>query len=286
MSITVALATRGRPWLASVTARQIAANAVLPDTRVVIGMDDDDFGCPEFQPPRVELSLAPREDSLGAKYNRCAAAAPADIYVIATDDCMITTSGWDAMIASVFARVLPDRMGAVYFGSMAAAGLESPLPAMQAVSREFVDRMGHLACPHFPFWFHDTWIDEIAHMIGRVVAIADIAVAYPDQAEANRTRGARDIAFWARLFDELRPQRIAVAEAIITDPRFAADASQRAALLARLPSTATALGDRNALIRDAAYAAQLEANVGFDAPDDPRYRRLKTKAEALLASLH
>lgn len=286
--ITVALATRGRPSLVTSTVNKMAEVSVLDDTRIVVGFDDDDdpgFAFERIAHPKVIRSVAPREDSLGAKYNRCAAQRPADLYTCATDDCTIATRGWDALLTEVAGKVFPDGIGIIYFGSMKAAGLESGLPSMQAVTRKLVERMGYFCVPYFPFWFHDTWIDEIGHMIGRIVAVASIEVAYPDQSEAKRTRGARDILFWARFFDETRPLRIDIARRIIDDPEFAATAEERAAHHARIPLVCECLKNRNSIIRDANYVPGLEKTVSFDAPDDERTRRIRAAAQAILDAL-
>lgn len=287
MTITVCLATRGRPALLRQSVERTLRNSVLPTTQIVIGVDEDD---PETRraatevvtDPAMELrvvwSLALREDSLGAKYNRIAAACPADIYLGATDDAWIETPGWDAELEGL-CSMFPDGIGCVYVGRM---NIPSSLPAMQAVTQGLVDRMGHFMCPDYPFWWHDTWLDEFSHYIGRVIH-SNIKVGYPDRNPGSR--GLRELDFWARHFDETRPARRALARDLIDDPSFAESEMRRHQLRHGLAHYDRYFAHRNSFLRKVENARRLEREAGIDnagAPDE-RYLRLRAQAERRLA---
>lgn len=271
--VVVCVASRGRPELLLRTVRATLELARREDTVVSIALDEDDVASVEAlrlaaAHPRIKVSIAPREDSLGAKYNRAAAVCPGDLYVVATDDAEIATPGFDERLAAAAAS-LPGRLGVVYFGEMC---IPSALPAAFAVTRRFVETVGYLLVPHFPTWWHDTWTDEIARMSG-TIARADVAVRYPDGEEAARSRGVRDVRFWAKFFEDTRPLRVAAAAAIVADPVFEGRRE-----LVPAPSY-------NVPLLDAERARHIESKVAFDAPDDERYSRIKRAAGAILAGL-
>lgn len=263
--VVVCVASRGRPTLVWDTVQITLAASTRPDTMVSVALDRDDetIDIPHWAADdlRVRLSILPREDSLGEKYNRCALKCPGDLYVIATDDAAIATPGWDDRLAAAAAS-LPGGIGVVYFGKMT---IESALPAMYAVTARFAELVGYLQPTHFPTWWHDTWTDEIARMTGTIVR-ADVEAFYPDKHEAARSRGVRDVLFWARFFEETRRLRVAAARTILMDPAL------RGRRLEPVPSY-------NTLLLDPERARQVEASAGFDAPDDVRYQRIKAAAQ-------
>src|SRR5690606_5015610 len=71
---------------------------------------------------------------------------------------------------------------------------------------------GFVHAPFFPFWFTDTWNDEIGDMAG-MKAELPIKVSPPEG--RGKTHGLRDIAFWAGLFNSFRPHRAEVAHCLI-----------------------------------------------------------------------
>lgn len=281
VAIALCIASRGRPNLVAKTVGMSLERAA-SEVDCVVALDADDPSGARGVKAECDVSIADREDTLGAKYNRCHSLAPtADLFVAGTDDCAIATHGWDEHLAAAYRR-LPDGIGVIAFGTMPMA---SSLPAMYAVTRKFIEKVGYFQPPYFPTWFHDTWTDEIARMIGRRVWVPGIEVAYPELETAGKSRGIREITFWARFFEDTRPMRRAIAESIIADPEFVAPASQRAALLAGIDYQTPIFAQRNALLLDPDQAARIEQQVSFDAPADARYQRAKVQALSILKSL-
>src|ERR1700688_5001121 len=136
MSLTVCLPTLGRPETLREAVTSLIKTSVLDDTKIVIGFNDDDTTRNMTEVDKTVISIAPREDSLGEKYNRCARAHPADLYVAWADDCITTTQGWDKILTDA-AALYPDKCGTIYFGSREG----SPLPIGWAVTHKMVEKI-------------------------------------------------------------------------------------------------------------------------------------------------
>jgi hypothetical protein len=233
----------------------------------------------QYHPERVIFSIAPREDSLGEKYNRiqskAATLSPTDLYVLWADDMTMPDKGWDARLAEA-AEKLPDQCGIVLFGNI--PGVLQPGIAM---TQKFIDAQGFFNVPYFPYWWGETWPMEIATMSGRYVH-ADVHVEMLTEMK-GKSRGVREITFWAEFFDRLRPSRIEVAKKIIasgSEPLL-----RKRELLSAIPSVAQSWEHSNSVLRDPVRAAELERHYSFDAPADERYMRLKAKAEKMMEEL-
>lgn len=277
MKINVCVPTRGKLAYLNDFVAETARNAVLPGTRVVVGFDTDDPlqstpSAPFFDDPRMIRSTAPREDSLGAKYNRCAKAYDADIYVMSMDDVAIATKGWDELLAKRF-EVFNDGIGYVYFGREANG---EALPAMMAVSRKVVDLVGF--CPEiFPFWFNNSWVNEVATFIGgygqRVLG-SPIAVRYPAGVLPEPPR--RDVSFWAQVFELTRPMRIEQANRLIAATDHGPTA--KSVLRAMMRQRAHELSFMHSAMCDPAVGQSM---VRVTEDRDPRHERLYQQALAL-----
>lgn len=277
MPINVCLASRGRPQLAALTIERLSSLAVLPDTTISVALDSDDSFLPDYSATshdRLKVSVAPREDSLGAKYNRCV--IPDRTNVLWADDVTTTTKGWDEKIESA-ASMFMDGMGIIYFGK-----IEGVMQPGIAVTPKMIEAMGFFCVPYFPFWWHDTWTDEIGRMCDRIITV-DIAMELLQPLE-KKSRGVREIEFWAKFFDDLRPQRRSVAENVI---RKGDDQPYRKIqLLSRIRSVEQMVNQRNSILRNPEDAKRLELHYGFENTEmDERYVRSKNAATEMLKKL-
>ncbi len=250
-----------------------------------MGLDEDDPTLAEAQalldvlgPERIVVSIAPREDSIGAVYNRCAAAMDADIYLNSADDFRILTHGWDAIVAREAAAAFPDGIGMIGVGPLPFPN--SVLPAVEATTRGLIDKMGYFIQDYTPFWWMDNWLYEIAAMIGRTHYIPmEVEFVGPLQ-----TRGLREVVYWCEFFGKMRVHRRAIAESILASPDFQVSAERRQELFDGLdPVCALFEGSIEHLAELA--KAEATAPVGFDAPDDERYRRIKARSMRVLQEL-
>lgn len=280
MKLNLVIAARAKPEeLAYVIAECDRNIADTNNTMISVALDHDDDSLNQRTAPetRCELlwNVAPREDSLGAKYSRAASLSPADLYVLGADDNAFITEGWDEKIRSRQA-LFPDSLGLVYFGR-----LDGTLPVNMAIPHALLEVQGFLFPPYWPTWWHDTWTDEIAHMTGRHLW-AEIAVE--EIGGRGQTRGLRDVVFWAKLFEATRPEREQTAMRL--NQLYNAKFPWRLAQLEQaLPLMRAFFSNRTQRLRDPATAGQYEKRMSHDAPADERYMRIKAQAEAKLAGL-
>src|ERR1700690_4381425 len=91
--------------------------------------------------------------------------AKGDIYMLAADDVIFRTPGWDVIVEEAFAAV-PDKILLAYGDDGGPTGkVFSTLPF---VSRKWVETVGYFTGPGFSADFSDTWPFDVATMIGRV----------------------------------------------------------------------------------------------------------------------
>jgi hypothetical protein len=282
--IALCIASRGYPGQLCETLYRTLRASALPATRAVVGLDEDDPTLTEAQTlidalddKRIILSIAPREDAIGAVYNRCAARVEADLYLNGADDGRIVTPGWDAIISRE-AGIFPDDIGMIGLGVLPFPS--SILPAVEATTRGLIKKMGYFIQDYTPFWWMDNWLYEIAAMIGRTHYIPmDVEFVGP-----LRTRGLRDILYWASFFDEMRVHRRAIAESILASPDLLISAERRQELFDGLDDMC-AMFARSLVAMQERVSAEGAEDGGYDAPDDERYQRVKARAAKILQEL-
>lgn len=262
MSLTIALATRGRPALLGKTLARTLSHISRPDTRFVILADADDAKTIEMSKGdwgRVVWSIEEREDSVGAKFNRVLSIAPANVYMVMVDYVAYVTPGFDQKVLDA-ASVFPDDIGVVYNHL---ANLSFPF--MNAVTKGYVEKTGSIYPEHFPYWFVDHWLDDIGRMIGRI-AFADV------QAKADfkpPTQGHREPAFWATLYDALTLERRKIARSIIDSPDFLEPEWRKKLLREHHPL----IEERSQILNN-----MVKGMAAYDKSTDERYERIRGRA--------
>lgn len=275
MKLAINLATRGRPELLLNTIMTTASHIGSPDTVFMISADQDDQAtidllAPEGKPGllagRLLVSIEPREDTVAAKWNRVLKAVPdADVYVPMCDDGPAITPGFDEKILKA-ASHWPDGIGVVF------NHLENlSFTGFQAVTRELASLMGYIYPEHFPYWFVDHWLSDIAEMTDRI-AFADVRL----DCASNRNGGGptmemREPAFWARFYDACHLKRRKLAHRIITDHLFDTQ-WHKDILLERHPL----IEEYSEMINDGVRNMRVPEN-----PPDERYMRIKAAAIAM-----
>lgn len=274
MSLTVVIATRHRPELLHRTITTVLANITLADTRLMVACDlDDEVSCDAvglFN--EALLSIAPREDSPGAKWNRAISVCPANAYYAMVDHSPVVTLGFDKLIHEALAK-FEDGYG--YLGGPLA---NLNFPSAQIVTHKLAVAMGGIYPEHFPYWFIDHWLDDIAQMIGRR---GYVPIEIDVSRRPNKTMELRDLYFWATLYDCLASERRRTAAGLIFGSMDFATPPWLAAILYQgWPQ----IDRRSFLINQGcrSYAKQMEAERGTRSPPDERYLRLKARAEALI----
>jgi hypothetical protein len=250
------------------------------DTTLMISADDDDVSALKGleslpKDPRLHISVKPREDSRGEKYDRALTEAPADVYLPAIDCAPILTPGFDQIILDKAAR-FPDGIGVVHTQFVYRGTFP---PALQAMTAGFVAKVGHIYNHDYPFWFIDHEVDDMARMIGRYFyANIDIPTGPTRPAKTHRLR---DLQFWTTYYDLMALERRAKARAIIQGEDFLTPDWLKADLLENY----TWIENRSRLINEGVRrdAANIEAQRGDDGPPDAGYLRAKARAEQKLS---
>jgi len=281
--VAMVIATRGNSQTLLKTITENLRGTVLASTKIVLGLDEDDPALEEARKiaasfgtrANVKAVVGPRPDSIGGVYNRCAAQEPADIYIPGADDVIIRTHGWDERILNATQK-MPDFIGVIGCGKMP---VESALPGTYAVTQPLIDRMGFFLQPYTPFWWMDTWLFEIAVMIGRLVPLK-VSLDFGDN--WAKTRGMRDLSYWATFFDDMRGHRRAIAERIVNAPEFQAPDGVKTQLLERMDALCQTFLRSNSRLRDPAYAAEIMKTFAHNAPEDERYIRIKERSIEVL----
>lgn len=266
MRLTTIIGTRGRPEMLRDTVMASLPNMVLPESRLLIAVDaDDDATLADIgwlpRDHRVLLSVEPREDTRGPKYDRAFKMAPADIYMPVGDYTPIHGNAWDATVCAA-ATLFPDGIGVVQ-----TMPINASFPGIQAPTAKLVELMGYIYPPHFPFWFIDHWLDDIARMIGRQVTV-DIGSDHFSMSGQRKTIGLREVGFWCDYFDALTPERFEQASRIIE----ALD--ERPETKRRLRSNFCITDARSRHLNLGVKSMNLPDND----PPDERYLRAKAKA--------
>lgn len=280
MRLALNLATRGRPQLLLSTIMRTLENIRDPLTVLMISADADDRPTVDMLDTLDKLgvsaetllvSIEDREDTIAAKWNRVLREIPgADVYQPMCDDAPMITPGFDEKILEA-ARVFPDGIGVIYNHLENAS-----FSGIQALTRGLVDMMGgQIYVEHFPYWFVDHWLDDIARLIGRI-SFADIRQdAFSDR---RPTMEMREPGFWATFFDACHLRRRRLALGIVESEAFVSPEWQKELLRRHYPLIEYRSKWINDVVRSnqqlAAYAAQ-------HAPDE-RYLRVKRAALAML----
>lgn len=275
MKITVGLPSRNRPagLLATLTAFHALATGVQEITYAVILDDDDYMTLEQFEhweksgmlPDGVRKFVAPRLQTVNARFNEAMAACPADVYSQACDDSFPLAFHWDKLLGGAAAQIpafnwqeCNDPTNATY-------------PVLSAA---WVKAVGRFYPDYFPFWFADTWIAEVFNLAFN----KPIPVINQLQMGGKRgaTQGMRELAFWFDFFAATRVERIAEAVAIAKAYGFTLDvARDRKEAMQRMTE-----GDAYQRGRVPVYEAAFKANVG-----EPSgvYKAARFKAECWLA---
>jgi hypothetical protein len=272
MLLTINLVTRGRPERLLDTVRRTLPLLTEPQTRFVISIDEDDTPTQDIQEhlmldERVIIDSRPREDALGAKWDR-ALGYPADVYFPMADYTPYVTPAFDSKILDA-AALFPDNIGVVYT-HMA----NWSFPRSQGATHGLVQKLGFMYPPYFPYWFVDHWLHDIALLIDRI-SFADIQV---DAGIKLGTQELREVAWWATFFDSQRLVRRRQAREIIDSPEFIEPEWRKEILRRHYPLVEY----KSQAINDYCRAQRWPATT----PGGARYDRLKEKAARMMQAEH
>lgn len=289
--IAVLVPTRGRPGEVLELARHLALNSLRPEAVALwLYADEGDQATLEVVaqlqaeggPLAVHAVVEPDVDAHGTRFNRLREAMPAkaDVYAIASDKMRLQTVGWDEVLRQAF-RATPDGLLMAFARDQVNQGR---FGAFFYLSEAWAQCTGRLTTDWFPFWFDDTWANEVGQYAGRWKAL-------PIQMEmaAGPTQRMFQTRFWELFFHATRPLRVAEAQRILAkahegDPQGLAQALEdQAAVVAAEDFGPAHLAQRLAMMDrlEEALAARRLGPQPVPPPEDG-FWRLEAKALAWL----
>lgn len=266
--LSVILPTLGRPQeLRRAVKSLLGWRGRMPTgTELLVGFDESERDQADLPYEGVRCIVAPAALTLARKMNQLAAEARGEWLMPLANDMIVTALDW------------PERIFAVidHLRSPAILHVDDPLhpgfTTLPILHRGQIEVSKFFAAPWFPFWFTDTWWDEIAEFLGNRIAI-DIGLTNPEG--RGKSHVLRDLKFWAEFFEATRPLRLQAAMAMLPPQehhRIAVRARQARAKVAH--------------IRHPSFIAEWEGKAEVSTPVlDERYTHAKAEAETFLASI-
>ena len=202
--ISVLIPERGRPVELQRLIRTLRETAG-DDARyeIVVAIDDDDQAWPDPYLAKRTADVVycwPRPITLGEKINFMARRSDGDIFLFLANDQVMVTEGWPSKIREAV-DALPNGIGVPYLRDPMHPGHAS----YPVITRKMAMAIGFVMAPWPPYWFIDTWWDEVGILMDLHFEIG-VEVASPDG--RGKTHGMVDLAFWVEWFNALRPWRM------------------------------------------------------------------------------
>jgi hypothetical protein len=209
-AISILIPSRNRPQSLIDCASSILSLAKDPDrVEIVLGLDSDDVVTPGVLPDRFIVSTAERPDTMSEIYERLRKVANAPIMINATDDHQMLTKNWDQEVVERSKDF--NGCAVLYFDDPTHPGFAtiSALPFL--IRRRLSESQGFVYPPYFPFWWIDTWLDEIGELTLRKFKLESGFAPVGER----KTKGLREVDWWAKFFDRTRPIRLKAANHIL-----------------------------------------------------------------------
>lgn len=213
MKIAACLASRGRPAaMIGVTMSLHRLRSAQHEIDFVLGLDDDDTKVQahlgafegEFAGPDIVFSIAAAPMVRGGVENNMLAAArkaAPDVVTLVTDRTFNITPAWDEWIQRAV-TASPNRV--LWWQCPEDPGCVIPI-----IPKAYLDATDWKWSPEiFPFWWDDTWHQEIDLLIH---GFPSIKARCTYSGARGKTRNGREFAFWLDVFIKTRQLRIRAA---------------------------------------------------------------------------
>ncbi len=129
------------------------------------------------------LTVGPR-CTLSDAWNRAAEKATGDVLMLCADDLAFRTPGWDVAVRAAFDSY-PDRIALVYGRD----GV-SDRPTHPFISRQWYEAVGRMTTPDFPADYADTWLADVADLVGRRHFLPDVLIEHMHYSVGKSERDA------------------------------------------------------------------------------------------------
>lgn len=274
--VSLIIPTRGRAERCAKMIEAARDMAHAPDeVEFVLGIDsDDDASVEAFATDKgVQAIVYPRGKTVAQTIDRLWGHATGEVMGRMDDDLVFDTEHWDEAYRDIVGASISG-LGLFYPQDVQVGEGFTSLPAMTRKMADTVRELqGFVTAPYFPFWFTDTWWDEIGDLTGFKAPLA-VKTAMPYG--RGETTGMRDLAFWAGVFERTRIKRLGVAAELINRMY---RGGLRETNLAKLSERAHLCAMKVRHLRDPAFIETWEARGG-EGPSE-RYAEAKREAEAL-----
>ena len=134
------------------------------DIEFVVYVDEDDTSYEKTSFPNMKFIKGPRI-VLSEMWNRCYEKAKGPIYMHCGDDIIFRTPNWDTVVRQEFEKY-PDKIVFVY-GNDGSGVHDGKFGTHGFIHRNWVQAVGYFVPPYFSSDFNDTWLNDVAKMIGR-----------------------------------------------------------------------------------------------------------------------
>ena len=203
MKTAVLMCSRGDPESYETTVRclqelESGENEVV----YVCGFDEDDLPTSVMlnmgfsKDKSVIISMGPRPRTLGEVQNRLMRAVDADLYMPMGDHMCCLTQDWDIHLEK-------NMQGRVLGSWITSYNPNDPL--VPVMSRHWIKSLGYVAFDLFPYWFTDTWTQEVYEFAtGEKVPLFQELMFGGKRGE---TQSLRELDFWWGVFNATRTIR-------------------------------------------------------------------------------
>lgn len=167
--IVLLLPTRGRPDnIVRMLQSLHESSHVMPEVIARIDDDDEEIKSALDQliaaGEKISYRIGPRI-TLTEYWNEISGFSSAEIVMFAADDIVFKTKGWDSLIRETF-DTHPDKMIFVHGDDGHWGGR---FGTHGFLHRKWIDALGYVLPPYFSSDYGDTWINDVANMLGRRV---------------------------------------------------------------------------------------------------------------------
>lgn len=144
-------------------------------------LDEDDESYKSY--PHYGPQIIARRGVLSDAWNDGARLADGDYIMMAADDLIFRTGGWDTLVEKAF-QTLPDGIGLVHVND----GFQNERIATHPIiTRQWYQTVTYLCPPYFTADYNDVWLHEVADAIGRRLYLPDVLVEHmhPDAGKSD-----------------------------------------------------------------------------------------------------
>lgn len=271
IDVSVLIPSRGRPDACYEAVRSLHP---LGSAEVIVGLDEDDPTAIDLKArlkafPNVRCVIGPREETLGKLWNKLYGLSKARAAVMFPDDYRMETKAWSGIVGKAL-DTLPNNMGVPFLTDPSHPGFTT----FPVITRQMVEcNDGNFLPPWFPFWFHDTWWDEIGDLLGMKIELP-VLVSQPDG--RGKTQNLIDLGFWAECFHASRPMRGSVARKAVAIA-YQGDHKQIDAVLATFPAAGMMLYEKTAHLMNPEFIMEWESKR--DGQVSSRYKAARAAGE-------